>query len=75
MLRVTLFKSSFSKSNVILSGCVIFCCCVGVVDDAWSEAVVFQRAVFFFPAVTFVFRGGCLACFEDFSVVLLNYGL
>ena len=48
MLRVTLFKSSFSKSKVILSGCVIFCCYVGVVDDAWSEAVVFQRAVFFF---------------------------
>ena len=31
----------------------------------------------FFPAVTVAFRGGlgCLACFEDFSVVLLNYGL
>ena len=29
---------------------------------------------FFYPAVAVVFRGGCLACFEDFSVVLLNYG-
>ena len=38
-------------------------------------AVVFQRAVIFFPAVTFVFSGGCLACLKDFSVVLLNYGL
>ena len=27
-------------------------------------------------AVTFIFRGGCLACLEDFSVVLfLYYGL
>ena len=24
---------------------------------------------FFFPAVTVAFRGGCLACIEDFSVV------
>ena len=43
-----------------------------------GEAVVFQWAVvffFFFPAVTVVFRVGCLACSEDFSVVLLNYGL
>ena len=31
--------------------------------------------MFFFPAVTVVFRGGCLACFEDFSVVFLYYGL
>ena len=30
---------------------------------------------FFFPAVTVVLGGACLACFEDFSVVLLNYGL
>ena len=31
----------------------------------------------FFPAVTVVFRGRCLACFEDFSVVPrpVNYGL
>ena len=29
----------------------------------------------FFPAVTVVFRVRCLACSEDFSVVLLNYGL
>ena len=29
----------------------------------------------FFPAVTVVPRGGCIACFEDFSVLLLNYGL
>ena len=36
---------------------------------------MFQRAVVFFPAVTFVFSGGCLACLEDFSVVLPNYGL
>ena len=35
----------------------------------------FQRAVVFFPSVTVVFRGGCLACLEDFSVVFLNYGL
>ena len=48
MLRVTLFKSSFSKSNVILSGCVIFCCYVGVVDDAWSEAVVFFQQLHLF---------------------------
>ena len=40
-----------------------------------GEAVVFQWAVAFFPAVTVVFRVGCLACSEDFSVVLLNYGL
>ena len=40
-----------------------------------GEAVVFQRAVVFFPAVTVVFRGGCLACLEDFSVALLNYGM
>ena len=40
-----------------------------------GEAVVFQWAVVFFPAVTVVFRVGCLACSEDFSVVLLNYGL
>ena len=33
------------------------------------------RAVVFFPAVTVALRGGCPACFEDFSVVLLNYGL
>ena len=39
-----LFKSSFCQSNVILSGCVTFCCYVGVVDNTWSEAVVFQRA-------------------------------
>ena len=63
MLRVTLFKSSFCKSNVILSSCVAFCCDVGVVDDAWDETVVLQRAVVFFPAVTVVFRGGRLACF------------
>ena len=30
VLRVTLYKSSFSLSNVILSGCVICCCYVGV---------------------------------------------
>ena len=36
---------------------------------------MFQRAVVFFPAITFVFSGGCLACLEDFSVVLPNYGL
>ena len=29
----------------------------------------------FFPADTVVLRGGCLAGFEDFSFVLLNYGL
>ena len=63
------------EKNVILSGCVSFCCYVGVVDDALGEAVVFLQAVVFFPAVTVVFHGGCLACFEDFSVVLLNYGL
>ena len=40
-----------------------------------GEAVVFQRTVVFFPAVTVAFRGGCLACVEDFSVALLNYGL
>ena len=40
-----------------------------------GESVVFQWAVVFFPAVTVVFRVGCLACSEDFSVVLLNYGL
>ena len=40
-----------------------------------GEAVVFQWAVVFFPAVTVVFHVGCLACSEDFSVVLLNYGL
>ena len=40
-----------------------------------GEAVVFQWAVVFFPAVTVAFRVGCLACSEDFSVVLLNYGL
>ena len=40
-----------------------------------GEVVVFQREVVCFPAVTVVFRGGCLACFEDFSVVLLNYSL
>ena len=35
----------------------------------------FSGQSFFFPAVTVAFRGGCLACFEDFSVVILNYGL
>ena len=40
-----------------------------------GEVVVFQWAVVFFPAVTVVFRVGCLACSEDFSVVPLNYGL
>ena len=30
---------------------------------------------FFFPAVTVAFRGGCLACLEDFSDAFLNYGL
>ena len=29
----------------------------------------------FFPTVTVILRRGCLACFEDFPVVLLNYGL
>ena len=29
----------------------------------------------FFPAITVVFRGGCLACLENFSVVFLDYGL
>ena len=29
----------------------------------------------FFPAVTVVFRGGCLACLEDFSVAFLDCGL
>ena len=43
VLPVTLFKSSFWQSNVILSGCVTFCCYVGVV----GEAVVFQRTVVF----------------------------
>ena len=37
--------------------------------------LVFQRTVVFFPAVTIVFRGGCLASLENFSVVLLDYGL
>ena len=40
-----------------------------------GEAVVFQWAVVFFPAVTVVFRVVCLACSQDFSVVLLNYRL
>ena len=45
---------------------------VGYVNvKAQSEAVVFQRTVVFFPAVTVVFRGGCLVCLEEFSVVLL----
>ena len=35
----------------------------------------FSGQSFFFPAVAVVLRGGFLACFEDFSVVLLNYGL
>ena len=39
----------------------------------------FRRQLFFFPAIAFVFSGGCLACLEDFSedfsVVLPNYGL
>ena len=35
----------------------------------------FRGQWFFFPAVTVVFRGGCLACFKNFSVVLLDYGL
>ena len=35
----------------------------------------FRGQSFFFPAVTVVFRGRCLACLEDFSVVFLNYGL
>ena len=35
----------------------------------------FSEQSFFFPAVTVVFLVGCLACSEDFSVVLLNYGL
>ena len=48
---------------------------VGVVDDARSEAVAVQRTVVFFPAVTVVFHGGCLACLENFSVVFLDYGL
>ena len=42
---------------------------------ARSEAVVFQRTVVSFPAVTVVFHGGWFACFEDFSVVFLDYGL
>ena len=75
MLRVTLFKSSFCLSNVVLCRCVTFRCYVGVVDDARSEAVVFQRTVVFFPAGTVVFRGGCLACLDNFSVVFLDYGL
>ena len=33
------------------------------------------QSCFFFPAVTVVSRGGCLACLEDFSVVFLDYGL
>ena len=33
------------------------------------------QSFFFFPAVTVVFRGGCLACLEDFSFVFLNCGL
>ena len=43
MLRVTLFKSSFCYSNVVLSSMSFF-----------------------------VFRGGCLACLEDFSVVFFH---
>ena len=74
MLRVTLFKSSFCWPNVVLSRCVTFRCYVGVVYDARSEALVFQRTVVFFPAVT-VFRGWCLACLDDFSVVFLDCGL
>ena len=35
----------------------------------------FRGQGFFFTAVTVVFRGGCLACLEDFSVVSLDYGL
>ena len=35
----------------------------------------FRGQSFFFLAVTVVFRGGCLACLEDFSVVFLDYGL
>ena len=35
----------------------------------------FSGQSFFFPAVAVVLREGFLACFEDFSVVLLNYGL
>ena len=33
----------------------------------------FQRTVVFFPAATVVFRGWCLACLENFSVVFLDY--
>ena len=29
------------------------------------------QSFFFFPAVTVVFRGVCLACLEDFSVVYI----
>ena len=42
---------------------------LGVADDTRSEVS------HFFSAVTVVFRGGCLAWLEDFSVVLLDYGL
>ena len=52
MLGVTLLKSSFCSSNVILSRCVTFSCFVGVGDDSRSEAVVFQGESRFFPAVT-----------------------
>ena len=41
----------------------------------WFSLFSLFFSAFFFPAVTVVFRVGCLACSEDFSVVLLNYGL
>ena len=33
------------------------------------------RQLFFFPAVTVVFCGGCLAFLEDFSVMFPDYSL
>ena len=41
----------------------------------WVRQLFFSGQSFFLPAVTIIFRGGCLTCFEDFSVVLLNNGL
>ena len=51
MLSETLFECSFSHAYVISFGCVFVCCHLSVLDNVSGEAVIVQRAVFFYAAV------------------------
>ena len=51
MLSETLFECSFSQAYVISSCCVFVCGHLSIVDNVSGEAVIVQRAIFFYVAV------------------------